>query len=119
MKSGNQTATIAWTPNGKMLAERSISITVWDSLAFSERPAAINIIWNPSNPTVILTAPKVNRPDDAKVIYEWRKGKNTFGVGKVVDALLNKGKNVFTVRAIDQEIQGAHPVEIDIVVICE
>lgn len=117
--SGKQSAAIAWTPKGKPLSETLLNVTVWDSLAFSEKPAAMKMIWNPSNPTIILTAPMVNRPDNAKVIYEWRKGKAAFGVGKVVDVLLNKGKNVFTVRAIDQEIMGAHPVEIDIVVICE
>jgi len=92
---------------------------VWDSLAFTEKPATQNVIWNPSNPTIILTAPIVNRPENTKVVYEWRKGKTSFGVGKVVDGQLNRGRNVFTVRAIDQEIQGAHPVEIEVVVNCE
>ena len=119
MTSGKQSTAIAWTPKEKPLAQTSFDIMAWDSLRFSEKPETQNIIWNPSNPTVILHAPNVNRPDNANIIYEWRKGKDSFGVGKVVDGLLNKGKNVFTVRAIDQDIQGAHPVEIDVVVNCE
>ncbi len=118
-KSGQQTATVAWTPNGKALAQAPLTISVWDSLAFTERPSAQTIDWNPSNPTIILKAPAVNRPADAKVNYEWRKGKSAFGVGKVAEGTLNRGKNVFTVRAVDQEIQGAHPVEIDVIVNCE
>ncbi|MFZ4621432.1 MAG: PKD domain-containing protein [Bacteroidota bacterium] len=118
-QSGKQSATVAWTPNGKALARTAFTVTVWDSLTFTERPEPLTLIWNPSNPTIILNAPKVNRPDNSKVTYEWRKGKNSFGVGKVAEGLLNRGRNVFTVRAIDQEIQGAHPVEIDVIVNCE
>jgi PKD repeat protein len=119
MAAGTQTATIAWTPKGIPLAQQQFTVTVWDSLAFTERPAQQTMIWNPSNPTVILTAPAVNRPENTGVVYEWRKGKTVFGVGKVVEGQLNRGKNVFTLRAMDQEMQGAHPVEIDIVVYCE
>jgi PKD repeat protein len=118
-RSGEQSSTVAWTPKGKPLARAPFTVTVWDSLLFTERPEPISIIWNPSNPTIILNAPSVNRPGTAKVSYEWRKGKNAFGVGKVAEGQLNRGRNVFTVRAIDQEIQGAHPVEIDVIVNCE
>lgn len=119
MTPGKQSATVAWTPRGKPLAEHSISITVWDSLKFTETAAVQTIAWNPSNPTIVLTAPPVNRPANAKVTYEWRKGKTTVGVGKVIEGLLNRGRNIFTLRAIDQEIQGAHPSETDFVIICE
>ncbi len=117
--TGSQTASIAWTPAGAPLVQRSITVTVWDSLKFTERPETQSIAWNPSNPSIILTAPTVNRPDNAKVQYEWRKGKSVIGVGKVIGAQLNIGRNLFTVRAIDQEIQGAHAIEVDVVINCQ
>ncbi len=117
--SEKQTAAITWAPKGKTLAQSPFTVTVFDSLKFTEKPAAQNIIWNPSNPTIILASPNVNRAENAKVVYEWRKGKNSFGVGKVVEGLLNRGKNIFTLRAIDQEMQGAHYAEVEIVIFCE
>lgn len=116
---GEQTVTIGWTPKGKILAQHPFVVTVWDSLRFTEKSAAQTIVWNPSNPTIILTSPAVNRPENAKVVYEWRKGKTPIGVGKVVEGTLNRGRNIFTLRAIDQEMQGAHSTEIEIVVNCE
>lgn len=117
--AGAQTATVAWTPKGLPLTQASFTVTAWDSLAYTERPEPKSIIWNPSNPTIILSAPPVNRPENATVVYEWRKGKTVFGVGKVAEGMLNRGRNVFTVRAMDQEMQGAHPVEIEIIVNCD
>jgi hypothetical protein len=117
--SGKQTATITWVPKGKPLAQSTFTVTMFDSLLFTEKPAPQNIVWNPSNPTIILASPNVNRAENAKIVYEWRKGKMSFGVGKVVEGLLNRGKNVFTVRAIDQEMQGAHYAETDIIIFCE
>ena len=117
--TGIQTATIAWTPKGTPLATHQFTVTVWDSLTFTEKPEQQIIVWNPSNPSIILSAPAVNRPENATVVYEWRKGKTSFGVGKVVEGMLNRGKNIFMVRAIDQEILGAHPAEIEIIVDCE
>ncbi len=117
--SGNQTATITWAPKGKSLSQSMFTVTVFDSLIFTEKPAVQNIIWNPSNPTIILSSPNVNRSENAKIVYEWRKGKSLFGVGKVVECLLNRGKNVFIARAIDQEMQGAHYAEVEVVIFCE
>jgi hypothetical protein len=117
--TGVQSATVVWTPTGKVLASNQFTITVWDSLEFTDKPSAQTIIWNPSNPSIILTAPKVNRPENSKIGYEWRKGKEIFGVGTVVEGKLNRGKNIFTLRAIDQDIQGAHSVEIEVLVFCE
>lgn len=116
---GPQSATIVWTPKGLPLARHQWQLTVWDSLTFTQRPEVQNIVWNPSNPTIILTAPPVNRPADTKVVYEWRKGNQLFGVGKVVEGQLVRGRNVFVVKALDQEMQGAHPREIEIVVMCD
>ncbi|NUN68335.1 MAG: PKD domain-containing protein [Bacteroidetes bacterium] len=119
LTAGPQSATVVWTPKGQPLARHQWQLTVWDSLDFTERPAPQTIIWNPSNPSIILTAPGVNRPKEANVLYEWRKGNQVFGVGKVAEGRLVRGRNVFTVRAMDQEMQGAHPRDIEIVVICE
>jgi hypothetical protein len=53
------------------------------------------------------------------VSYEWRKGQTLIGYGKVIGASLNSGKNVFLLRAIDQDMVSARPAEIEIVVNCE
>jgi hypothetical protein len=91
---------------------------VWPLLVFVHPPEEKVIPWNPSNPTVVLTAPDLNRPETRKVSYEWRKGQTLIGHGKVIAAPLNAGRNVFTVRAIDQDMVGAQPVELQIVVNC-
>ena len=118
-QAGKQVSTIAWTPKGIAIAQKEFAVTVFDSLRFTSLPAEQTITWNPSNPTIVLTVPPVNRAEKAKVNYEWRKGKTPIGVGKVVEAPLTKGRNVFTVWATDQGVEGAHSIFVEIVVVCE
>jgi large repetitive protein len=116
---GDQTVAIGWSPRRDILAQETFPIHVWPVLEFVNPPAAKTIPWNPSNPSIILTAPNVNRPEERMVTYEWRKGRSLIGYGKVIEAPLNAGKNVFLLRVIDQDMIGARPGEVEIVVNCE
>jgi hypothetical protein len=53
------------------------------------------------------------------VSYEWRKGESLIGHGKVIAAPLVAGVNTFNVRVIDQDMIGAQPVVLQIVVNCK
>jgi len=116
---GDQTVAIGWVPRKEIISQVNFPIHVWPLLEFINPPAAKVIPWNPSNPSIILTAPDVNRPEARKVTYEWRKGQTLIGYGKVIEAPLTAGKNVFLLRAIDQDMVGARLVEVEIVVNCE
>jgi len=116
---GDQTVAIGWAPRKDILAQENFPIHVWPLLKFDNPPSEKVITWNPSNPTIILTAPEVNRPETRKVTYEWRKGQTLIGYGKLIGAPLNAGRNVFLLRAIDQDMVGARPAEIEIVITCE
>ena len=115
---GEQTAAIGWAPRNIIAAQENFPIHVWPLLVFVNPPEEKVIPWNPSNPSVVLTAPDVNRPETRKVSYEWRKGQTLIGHGKVIAAPLNAGKNIFMVRVIDQDMVGARPVLLEIVVDC-
>ncbi len=117
--SGDQTVAIGWAPRDHLIAQDNFQIHVWPLPVFVNPPEEKAIPWNPSNPSIVLTAPDLNRPEMRKVSYEWRKGQELIGHGKVISAPLDKGKNIFTIRAIDQNMVGARPVEIQIVVNCE
>jgi PKD repeat protein len=113
---GQQSLVLGWVPRNDVLARQSYDITVWEGLKFIETPSVQRIRWNPSNPSVILTAPQVNRPESRNVSFEWRNGDTYLGQGKIVEAAVAKGKNVFTVRAIDQDITGSKPMQTEIIV---
>jgi PKD repeat protein len=117
--TGDQTIAIGWAPRNIIAAQENFPIHVWPLLAFVNPPEEKVIPWNPSNPSIVLTAPDLNRPETRNVSYEWRKGQTLVGHGKVISAPLNAGRNVFTVRAIDQDMVGARPVELQIVITCE
>ena len=116
---GDQTVAIGWAPRNSIATQVNFPIHVWPLLVFVNPPEEKTIPWNPSNPSFVLTAPDLNRPETRKVSYEWRKGQTLIGHGKVIAAPLSAGKNVFTVRAIDQDMIGARPVELQITVTCE
>ncbi len=117
--AGEVTQKIAWAPKGEILAEKDFHITVWDSLKFTEDIPEKTITWNPSNPSIIISAPSVNRPEARNVQYEWLKGAQAIGVGKIIEAPLVKGRNVFTVKVVDEDMQGATPIEQTVIVNCE
>jgi PKD repeat protein len=116
---GDQSVTIGWAPRKEILAQQNYSIYGWPELKFLNPPESRTAIWNPSNPSLVLTAPEVNRPETRKVSYEWRKGQTLIGYGKVIEAPLTAGKNIFTLKAMDQDMVGARPTEIHVIVNCE
>jgi PKD repeat protein len=116
---GDQSIAIGWAPRNVIAVQEYFQIHVWPQLVFENPPGEKTIPWNPSNPSVVLTAPGVNRPDVRKVSYEWRKGETLIGHGKVIAAPLNAGLNTFNVRVIDQDMVGAQPVVLQIVVNCK
>jgi PKD repeat protein len=116
---GDQTVAVGWAPRNQIITQENFGIYVWPLLEFLNPPQVKTIQWNPSNPSTVLTAPEVNRPETRRVTYEWRKDKTLIGYGKMIEAPLNIGVNVFNLRAIDQNMVGARAVETEIIVNCE
>lgn len=117
--TGKQAITLGWAPKETILTKEQFDIEAWPSLEFKNVPAPATVEWNPSNPTMVLNAPDVNRPDTRNVRYEWKKGDVVVGYGKVVSVLLTKGQNTFSVTATDQDMVGTHPTAVEIVVMCQ
>ena len=117
--AGDQTVALGWAPRKEILSQENFPIHVWPLLEYMNPPAVKVLTWNPSNPSIILTVPNVNRPETRKVTYEWRRAQSVIGYGKMIEAPLKAGKNVFLVRAIDQDMVGARPIDVEIVVDCE
>jgi hypothetical protein len=116
---GKQELKLGWQPRNEILKIETYSLTVWESLKFLEQSAPLKLIWNPANPTTMLTAPKVNRPDEWKVIYKWTKGKQVLGFGKTLEVPLRKGENVFTVEASEEGVEGSTAITTEITVTTE
>ena len=116
---GKQKITLGWAPKGIILAKEQFDIQVWPALEFTSKPESQVLIWNPSNPATVVTTPDVNRPENRNVRFEWKKGSTIIGYGKVVAVPLVKGENRFTVAALDQDMVGARPVSMEIVVLCQ
>lgn len=114
-----RTMTVAWTPRGVPLATRNVPVTVLDSLRFTETPEPLTVEWNPSNPTMVLTAPPLNRAADAPVTLEWYRGTTLIAVGTVAEVRLANGANTFTLRARDQNAEGAHWTSVTLTIRCE
>jgi len=115
---GKQKIVLGWSPQGTVLEKEEYDIQVWPALEFKNVPLPANVEWNPSNPTMVLNAPDVNRPDNRNVRYEWMRGNVTVGYGKIVSVSLTKGENVFSVTAIDLDMVGARPATVNVVVVC-
>ncbi|HVN47396.1 MAG TPA: PKD domain-containing protein [Bacteroidota bacterium] len=117
--AGQQFITLGWAPHTDVLTQERFAIQAWQPLEFVSKVEPQKIPWHPANPTTVLTAPNVNRPDTRKVKFEWRSGSTLIGSGKVVEVPLKAGKNIFTVQAIDQDMLGARSASMEIVVNCE
>ncbi|MCS6988046.1 MAG: PKD domain-containing protein [Chloroherpetonaceae bacterium] len=113
---GRNEVKLGWKPRDAILKTETFEMTVWEALKFVENPKPISLVWNPANPTTILAAPPVNRPDERKVIYAWSQGKRVLGYGRTLEVPLRKGENVFVVEASEEGVEGATPVSTQIVV---
>lgn len=116
---GKNELKLGWKPRDAILKTETYELTVWESLKFVEQPKPMTLVWNPANPTVIVSAPKVNRPDSNKVIYKWLKGKQVLGFGQQLEVPVRKGENVFTLEASEEGVEGSTPTHIDITIITE
>ena len=119
VEKGSQTFTLGWSPKGKILKERNIEVVGWEPLVFIEEPQVMKRQWNPSNPAIVLTAPKLNRPADQPIKIEWFSGQMIIGYGNFLEVPLRRGNNVFRVRANDQNVKNSLPCETNVVILCE
>lgn len=118
-QTGKVKVKLGWAPKGEILKEETLALTVWQPLEFSEKPAPITLTWNPANPTLILTAPDMNRPVERKPQYRWKRGSKILGYGQTQEVRLYKGRNTFTVEAYEPDVQGSKNATIEMVVITE
>ncbi len=116
---GKNEITLGWKPRHAILKTEPYDLTIWESLKFIEQPKPITLVWNPANPTVIVSAPKVNRPDSNKMIYKWSKGKQVLGFGKTLEVPLRKGENVFTLEVREEGVEGSIAITTDLIVTTE
>lgn len=113
---GKNDVQLGWKPRAAILKTARYEMTVWEALKFVETPKPISLVWNPANPTTILVAPPVNRPDERKTLYKWTQGKRVLGYGKTLEVPLRKGENLFVVEASEDDVEGSTPVSTTIVV---
>ncbi len=113
--AGVVTFTLAWTPQGKALAEQTFPITVVEPLQFTQQATPLILDWNPTNPTTILTAPSVNRSvSDVKI--EWKRNGEVIGQGMQISPELVRGQNRFTIEVTDLKVAQSRPVRVDLIV---
>ena len=116
-QSGKAGIKLGWAPKGNILKEKVHYLTVWESLRFTQKLKPITLTWNPANPTIILEAPKVNRPAEKKPLYRWKRGGKILGYGRTQQVRLYKGKNTFKVEAYEPDVKGSKKAAIDMVVV--
>jgi PKD repeat protein len=116
---GKNKLKLGWKPREAVLKTQDYDLTVWESLKFVEQPKAITLVWNPANPTVIISAPKVNRPDSNKVIYKWTSGTKVLGFGNQLEVRVRKGETVFTLEASEESVEGSTPISTEITIITD
>lgn len=113
---GKTAVRLGWQPRKDILKTETFELTVWEALKFTELPKPLVLVWNPANPTVILSAPPVNRPDERKVIYKWMQGKRVLGYGKTLEVPVRKGENLFVVEASEEGVAGSKAISTTLVV---
>lgn len=106
---------LVWSPQGTELSRKTFPITIADPLRFTAQEPPITMDWNPANPTIILTAPPVNRKP-GEVVYTWKQNGTVIGKGPQQNAKLIKGQNKFTVEVEDKIVAQSKPVSTQIIV---
>jgi len=112
---GETTFTLAWTPQGQSLSQRSFPVTVVEPLQFTEQPVPLIIEWNPTNPTTVLTAPSTNRSTSGVSIV-WSQNGEEIGRGLQISPSLIRGQNRFTVQITDLKVAQSRPIQVDLIV---
>lgn len=114
--AGRTAVKLGWAPKGKILKDKFHYLTVWEKLRFTETPKPMTLVWNPANPTIILSAPPVNRPASKKPLFRWKRGGKLLGYGETQEVTLYKGTNTFTVEAYEPDVKGSKTASVKIVV---
>ncbi|ACF13992.1 PKD domain containing protein [Chloroherpeton thalassium ATCC 35110] len=115
-QTGRVAVKLGWAPKGIILKDSFRYLTVWEPLRFTETPAPMVLVWNPANPTVILSVPGVNRPASKMPLFRWKRGAMVLGYGETQEVPLYKGTNTFTVEAYEPDVAGSKTVSVEIVV---
>lgn len=111
-QSGNQSLRLAWVPAGETLKTWTQPVTVLDPLRFLSQPAPVDLVWNPANPSVVQTAPSLNRNDLTAVTVNWTVNGQPLGAGLTKTLPLKKGINRVTVTAGEATVPGSQPVTV-------
>lgn len=98
---------LIWKPEDQILKTYQQSIQVLEPLQFLSKTEPIDIEWNPSNPEINLTMPKINRDKNSPVEIIWESGGKLLGIGESVVVRLKKGINTVTVKCKDQNLPGS------------
>lgn len=114
-EAGETTFTLAWTPQGQSLSQKTFPITVVEPLKFTEQAKPVIMDWNPANPTTTLTAPAVNR-NVAEVDIVWKQAGKEIGRGMQISTKLIRGQNRFTIEVTDLKVAQSRPVTTDLIV---
>jgi PKD repeat protein len=117
LKTGVQTIHYGWKPNNTVLKTFIRNVTVFEPLTFESQEIRVEVPWNPANPYVMITAPKVNRAGAVPVILDWKVDGNLAAVGSTAQLLIKEGENRFSITAIDQNIAGSQPITIPVIII--
>lgn len=115
--AGVQTIHYGWKPIDTVLKTYSRDVNVFEPLTFESQEIRVEVPWNPANPYVVITAPKVNRSGTVPVILDWKVNGNVAAVGSTAQLLIKEGENRFTLTATDQNIAGSETVTIPIVIV--
>ena len=116
---GTATITFIWKPKSEILADNKQTIQIWEPVKFIETREPLTIVWNPSNPSVLVNVPSINRTANHPVSYQWLKNGKVVADGKIAEVPLTKGKNEFVVRVTDKLVTGSVVAETVLVVECE
>lgn len=116
---GVYSLTLAWMPKDTILQKRTLDVRVLEPLQFLETSVTKRYEWNPANPRIVLSAPPVNRENDANILYEWRVGEKVVGFGNIVEIPVQKGRNTVRIRATERNVWNSKPSESEFTIFCE
>ncbi|MCA0445458.1 MAG: PKD domain-containing protein [Bacteroidetes bacterium] len=117
--AGTSTVQLGWKPKQEVLKTWPFQIVVFEPIRFVKTHPAVNIIWNPGNPSISLSAPALNRTDLKTTEIRWSNGTSELGKGTELTVPLKKGVNRFILKARDLDIPGSPAGETVIEVTCE
>lgn len=115
--TGRVGITYGWKPRDEVMFTRSAEVLVLEPLRFEVAELRLERRWNPSSPFADVAAPALNRSSEDPLVWTWRQGNTTVGVGPSAQLRLVRGENRFELLAEDQNVVGSKPVRIPIVIV--